>query len=37
MAADCVVQKWLGDGAGDGGVLGEDDSRKKRNADTSNG
>lgn len=38
MAADHAVQeKWLGDGGGDGGILGEDGSQKKREGNTRNG
>lgn len=38
MAVDHIKQeKWLGDGGGDGGIRGKDDSRKKRNGDISNG
>lgn len=38
MVADRVVQeRWLEGGGGNGGILGEDDSRGKKKGDTSYG
>ena len=38
MVADHVIQdRWLEGGGGEGGILGEDDSRGKKKGDTSYG